>query len=79
MPPKTTIAKKQKRSSVTDKMLWPTEKILPGVALHPFITFEAVIVPGILCHPLLRSDATQDNDRKEAEEAQRDGHDVIAS
>jgi hypothetical protein len=78
MPPKTTIAKKQKRSSVMDKMLSPTEKILPGVARKPFITFEAYIVPA-LCHPLLRSDATQDNDRKEAEEAERDGHDVIAS
>jgi hypothetical protein len=79
MPPKTTMAKKQKRSSVTDKMLSPTEKILPGVARKPRITFQAIIVPGILCHPLLRSDATQDNDRKEAEAAERDGHDVIAS
>ena len=59
-------------------MLSPTEEILSGVARKPCIFFEAYIVPA-RCHPLLRSDATQDNDRKEAEEAERDGHDVIAS
>ena len=41
MPPKTTIAKKKKRSSVTDTMFSPAEKILSGVTRQLIVILDS--------------------------------------